>query len=266
MTHKKKYAIYTAIFGEYDDLREPAFESIYNEADFYCFTDDKTLQSSKFNIIYVERKFQDATRNARYYKVMEHPVLKDYEFTIWMDALYILQVKHIVEFELDKFKQYPMTTFKHTAHNCLYDQALVCIYAYNDYYYKILGQIMRYAVKGMPVEWGLYETAILIKNHHHPKLPELQKMWWQEISRGSRRDQISLPYCAWKTGTQIGLLDATMADNRYATYTYKHRLENAKRYSTRLRMMETVERKTPYLRLWTSRLAKVIKILRALKK
>ena len=100
MASKKKYAVYTAIFGDYDDLREPAFESVFEEADFYCFTDDKTLQSSKYNIIYVEREFRDATRNARYYKVMEHPVLAGYEFTIWMDALYILQLKSIQEFDL----------------------------------------------------------------------------------------------------------------------------------------------------------------------
>lgn len=262
MTPKRKYAIYTAIFGAYDELREPANKAILEEADFFCFTDDASLQSSRIQVIQVERLFEDPTRCARYYKIMEHPVLSDYEWTIWIDANYVFEVASISAFRLDRFENTPLITFRHSAHHCLYDQALVCIYAYNDHYYKILGQIIRYALAGMPVNFGLYETGILIKNKAHPKLGLLQQMWWQEVNKGSRRDQISLPYCLWKLNLQIGILEGFSFKNTFTTYLFRHRLTDPVVRSRAHKIVAQIEKKTPYLRLYSSRLAKIIKFLR----
>lgn len=256
----KKYAFYTAIFGNYDDLLEPRHAQILDEADFFCFTDNKALKSSKINIIYVERAFDDDTLNARYFKIMEHPVLAAYAYTIWLDANLLLEIKSLKELPLDLFKNYPITTFQHSIYTCLYDQALLCIYAYNDFYYKILKQIIYYKMKGMPVDYGLFETNFLIKNHAHPGLLKLQSDWWREVKSRSRRDQISLPYCAWKNNIQIGILEGRGVNNQFTSY-LNHKLRDSPIHKPYLRAIRKVEEQTPFLRLYASRIAKIIKLL-----
>lgn len=256
----KKYAFYTAIFGSYDDLHEPRHAQILDEADFFCFTDNKALQSSNMNIIYVERAFGDDTLNARYVKIMEHPVLADYAYTIWFDANLQLEIKSLEELPLNLFTDYPIITFQHSLYSCLYDQALLCIYAYNDFYYKIIQQILYYKIKGMPVNFGLYETNFLIKNHTHPGLLKLQNDWWKEVHSRTRRDQISLPFCAWKNNLQIGILEGSGVCNRFTTY-LNHKLRDSPLHKPYLRAIRKIEKDTPFLRLYVSRVAKIIKLL-----
>ena len=64
-----KKVIYTAIFGDYDNLVEPYFKQ--DGIDFICFTDNRELQTpsdSVWKVKYIKPLYSDSTRNARKYK------------------------------------------------------------------------------------------------------------------------------------------------------------------------------------------------------
>ena len=48
-----KYCIVTLIYNGYEFVREPL--EVDENADYFLFTDDKTLRSEKWNVIYLEK-------------------------------------------------------------------------------------------------------------------------------------------------------------------------------------------------------------------
>lgn len=255
---RKKYAIYTAIFGEYDELNEPIFDSLLDEADFFCFTDIKNLSSSKIKVIKVDKTYNDQRKSARYIKIKGHEVLAGYEYVIWLDASFTLNIRSISEFNLNAFLAFPVVTFRHPFRNCLYEEALICVYAYRDFYFRILKQVISYKIKGMPLNYSLYETGITIFNNSHPDSFILREKWWNEINKGSLRDQIALPFCLWKYNLIAGRLEGNNLDNKYSTY-HEHKQQPYSEKPLVIKTVETIEKNTPYLRRFTAGIVKLLK-------
>ena len=69
-----KKVIYTAIFGDYDNLHIPEF--VPDGFDFICFTDGN-LKSDFWDVKKVLPLYEDSTRNARKYKILTHRFLSE---------------------------------------------------------------------------------------------------------------------------------------------------------------------------------------------
>ena len=81
---KKNIVIYTAIFGKRDILLEPKF--IPEGVDFVCFT-DQSFKSPVWNVRQVESPVEnDLSRSNRYYKILSHKALPEYEHSIYIDG------------------------------------------------------------------------------------------------------------------------------------------------------------------------------------
>ena len=82
----KHYAVITFLFNKYDLLREPVV--VDEEADYYCLTDDSTLKSDTWNIIYIDKfdtdKFTGVQKTymAKYSFYKYLPEVYDYYVTI----------------------------------------------------------------------------------------------------------------------------------------------------------------------------------------
>lgn len=84
-----KIVVYTAIFGGYNELIEqPQFENV----DYICFT-DRNLSSSTWKVVVVSEPpiGDDNTRNNRYYKILPHLHLQDYQYSIYIDGNFIIK-------------------------------------------------------------------------------------------------------------------------------------------------------------------------------
>ncbi|BDQ04625.1 MAG: hypothetical protein KatS3mg084_0143 [Candidatus Dojkabacteria bacterium] len=90
-----KVAVYTAIFGNYDNLKEP--DNPILNADLYCFTDNPNLTSNFFNVIHVSLPLPDPVRSARKYKILGHPIVNKYHYSIWFDAAFRLKFTDALE-------------------------------------------------------------------------------------------------------------------------------------------------------------------------
>jgi hypothetical protein len=240
-----KTTIYTAIFGNYDNLIEPKY--IPKEADLICFT-DSDLKSDMWQIHKVEKTEVDATRNARKYKILPHKFLPEYDVSIWIDGNVLVRgdVNELVEKYLDKvnmavynhsslkpiplgisgkIKKYilgPKTTQPESnqGRDCIYEEAEILIKMtdsgkFKDHPEIIKKQVEKYRAEGYPEHNGLLSSMIMLRRHNESEVIQTMEDWWKELKLHSRRDQLSFNYVAWKNQLDFKYIKEDSRDNHY---------------------------------------------------
>jgi len=243
---KNKIVIYTAIFGGKDELIEPKFT--LKGCDFVCFTDQDFI-SDVWLVRKVEPEFEDPVRNARMYKVLPHKYLLEYEISIWIDGNLLLRgdVNELIKKYL---KDYNLAIFDHNQHkkrwkklfwvkntedcrDCLYEEAKYLLRIGKDGKYKddpdlMTEQIERYKKEGYPEHNGLAVTMMLIRRHNETDVMQTMEDWWEEIENGSRRDQLSFNYVAWKNKLNFMYMKGDSRRNKWFLHQQHKRRINPK--------------------------------------
>src|SRR5690606_18950682 len=106
--------------------------------------------------------------------------------------------------------------------SCVYAEAIACIKSNKDKSFKIFRQILRYFLNGMPLNYGLWSTGLLIINNKNVNTSRFMNLWWKETLRHTRRDQLSLPYIAYKEKFKINTINENIYENTYLKY-FKHK-------------------------------------------
>ncbi|MBQ6219321.1 MAG: glycosyltransferase [Methanosphaera sp.] len=190
-----KIVVYTALTGSYDELNTPSV--IDDDFDYICFTDNPNLKSEFWKIVQMEDLNLDEVRRARRYKILPHKYLKDYDYSIWIDANFdiIGDLKHYINRYSQENK---LLAIKHDLRDCLYDEAESCIELEKDSQEKITKQINKYEKEKYPRHNGLVASGILFRNHNDKEVIKVMEDWYDEIINHSRRDQLSFNYACWK--------------------------------------------------------------------
>lgn len=209
----KRIAIYTAIFGDYDQLK--IFKKAPSGCDYYCFTDNKNLKSDIFKIIHCDALDLDSTRNAKIFKILPHRYFPNYEYSLWIDGSVMIKDYNFYKLVDRYLKDYDIALFNHPERNCVYDELDACIKLKKDNALVMSKQINRYREMGYPDCNGLAACTIILRRHNSPRLIQMNESWWHEIEVGSRRDQLSFNYVAWKHKIKYGLIDGILWDNKY---------------------------------------------------
>ena len=243
--------IYTAIFGGYDDIVEPIFKP--DGWDFVCFT-DSDLKSDNWEIRKVTPYYSDSTRNARKYKVLPHRWFSDYKYSCWVDGN--AQVRNDVNDLMTFIQDCNLATYDHAQchldpRNCLYEEAKTILYfghantnkcRQNNELYKCQGQcsndnpfhhykdnpkvietqVNRYFSEGYPQNNGLLSSMVLLRRHNENDCIETMEKWWEEIQYGSKRDQLSFNYSAWKKSFKFNYLIGDVRTNDYFLHMGAH--------------------------------------------
>ena len=219
-----KKVIYTAIIGNYDDLEEPKF--IPEGYDFICFTDqDIKKPNSVWEIKKVLPLYEDNTRTARKYKILPHRFLPEYDLSIWVDGNELI-VGDVNELQLKYLKNKNMAVYNHMScwdrRNCVYDEARAIFDLGNrdnnnwkDNPEIIKKQIDKYVKQEYPSNNGLIVSGVMFRNHNKPEIIKCMEYWWKELKQGSKRDQLSFDYSAWKTNTPFNWINQDIRDDGY---------------------------------------------------
>lgn len=195
--------VYTAIFGDYDVLINPRNPN--QNIDYICFTDDNNLNSEVWTIRQFNREQLSDTLKNRKVKILPHKFLHSYNYSVYVDGNI-----HITDDIKDLIEQYVDHDFAAPTHylrDCIYDEVEVCIKQGKGDADIIYQQIERYKAEGFPENYGLSANSVLFRNHHGPDVRTLMEAWWDEVNNWSSRDQLSLPYMAWKHNFDIKLID-----------------------------------------------------------
>lgn len=199
-----KIVVYTAIIGGYDELNEPTVKP--DGVDFICFT-DRDIISNTWDIHKVIPLYEDNTRTARKYKILAHRWLSKYDISIWLDGN--KKIEGNVLNYIDYLNNENFALFDHMLcfdkRNCIYQEANAIFSlgqepgkTYKDDPNIIKKQMERYVQEGYPQNNGLAFTCGLIRKHNKPEVKKLSEDWWNEVKYGSKRDQLSFNYVAWK--------------------------------------------------------------------
>lgn len=191
-----KQVIYTALFGDRDDLKPIKKQ---NGFDYFVFTDNPSLKHPVFKTTIIKPVDHDPCRNARFVKINPHIVLPGYQYWIWIDANIAVEgidFNQLLERYLDK---HDIALHKHPFRRCIYEETSACREKGFDLPGKIDAQVKKYQDEEYPVNNGLCSTSILYRRNTG-RMIAFNDLWWKEISAHSRRDQLSFNYVAWKQG------------------------------------------------------------------
>ena len=229
-----KIAIYTSIFGGYDDLIDDQYQM--DGVDYICFT-DRDLESETWKVIKSTPIYNDPNRNAKKYKILPHRYLKDYDYSIWIDG----NIKVISDIRAlcngDSYKVYDhMQVFD--KRNCIYDEAQAIlnfgkinsertpergIKNWKDNPKLIVDQMNRYISERYPKNNGLATNPIIVRNHNDSDVIAVMEDWWSEIKYNSKRDQLSFNYIVWKKQFNFVYLQGDSRNNEYFVSVGKHK-------------------------------------------
>jgi FkbM family methyltransferase len=215
----KKIAIYTCIYGGYDNPKEYVEQDI--ECDYLCFTDNCNLRSNTFKIVVYEPLLAIPTVNANTANVsIVNTVLarsdlflmaplRDYDICIMIDGNIELNKSNIISNVLKTVphNNIDLVLSKHPWNNCIYQEAhfSMKIPKYNNT--NLTSQITKYSQEGYPSHNGLYWNGIIFYLHpfaenmrHFYDLytQELLEYHIDKLCRFHPQGQVSLPYTLWK--------------------------------------------------------------------
>lgn len=219
-----KIVVYTSIFGGKDLLKENQFLS--NDLDYICFT-DREVSSKTWKVITKKPTHSDPCRSAKAFKILPHKFLPEYDYSVWIDGNFIVKKhpKDLIEKYLDGFN---FAAHDHNdpkisdRRNCIYSEAKTCIAHRKDNPKTINKQIEKYKQEYYPANHGLTTNMNIIRKHNQKDVIKAMEMWWDEIENGSRRDQLSFNYIAWKLNFKFNYMKGNSRNNNYFQMTSTH--------------------------------------------
>ncbi len=205
---------YTAITGGKDLLKETQNTT---GAKFVAFV-DRPIPSTTWELRDAHTEFSDPNRNAKIHKVNPHVYFPEAEYSLWVDGT--IEVVDPMDLLIERYlEDADIALFKHYERNCAYSEAMVCGAMGLDDQEVMSKQMARYYMQEQyPIDNGLAECTIILRRHT-PKIQKLNEMWWAEIQKGSRRDQLSFNYCCWKLGIEYNEMEGTVYQNSHFLYT-----------------------------------------------
>lgn len=210
---EKKICVYTCITGSYDDLQPVEKEE---GIDYICFTNNQRLKSDFWTIIYIEDDFNlGNTLLSRKIKILGHPVINEkYDVSIWVDGA--IQVRGSIKCFLEEYcclDKVNMACFRHRMRNCAYDEAVACIIHRKADKESLIKCLEFLEKEQFPRHYGLAECTVLIRKHNSLDVKHTMELWFELLCRFVRRDQLTFPYCIYKTNLKVHWLELNVFDN-----------------------------------------------------
>ena len=107
--------------------------------------------------------------------------------------------------------------------DCIYDEYNAIInlgkndpnQKYKDDPQVMYDQVKRYQDEGYPSHNGLITGMVILRRHNEKDCVRVMEDWWTEIKYGSKRDQLSFNYVAWKNNTKFNYIEGDSRNNQY---------------------------------------------------
>lgn len=185
MLGRPSKVVYTAIFGTDDELCLPQVRT--PGVQYICFTDNPFLKSDIWDVRYC-KPTGDPLIQSKWFKTLPHKAL-NCEMSLWVDGKIEL---HDVNEIFDSINS-DIALQRHTSRNCIYLEAADCRRRRRGDPVRIAETVERYRAAGHPPNDGLWESGIILRRHT-PQIEAFNNEFWREVSYGTSRDQIVIPY------------------------------------------------------------------------
>ena len=170
--------IFTTIFGDYDELQQaPEFKSW--DTVLFTDTEPKDAKGWDLNII----KTDDPKKTSRYVKICIHKLMPSYDIFCHIDGNMILIMPPPSE---------PIWGL-HRGGRGLYSEAKEVIRLGKDSSDIVNSQVNRYRSEGISGRINVTENGFHVRRNNK-LVNRMHELWWEEVKKGSYRDQISMPF------------------------------------------------------------------------
>jgi glycosyltransferase involved in cell wall biosynthesis len=193
--------IYTAIVGNYDDLKNP--HNITPGWRYICVTDDVHLHSDIWEVIHVKNENQSNKRLARKIKIKPQDFLPPYDICVWIDGS--IQINCDLNLFISDIKA-DFSILKHHIRSSILDEAEICKAICKDDPDVIDRQMEFYRSDNYQFNNGLVESGLMIRTNA-PQVTEFCNLWYEQVDKFSIRDQLSFNYVLYKYPIELNLLD-----------------------------------------------------------
>jgi Protein of unknown function (DUF616) len=214
---RAKVAVYTAVTGNYDEVRPPAMT--VRGWDYLCFTDDTATARPGWDVRALPHEHLDRVRRSRLPKILAHQFLREYDMSIWIDANVGIR-DDLAAFAKMALARADIAFFRHGARRQSVAAEIQACAQFGKAPLPIMSlQYERYRAEGFPDDAGIIpEAGVIVRRHHRPAVRAAMEEWWAELLRHAARDQISLPYVLWKNSLPITMLDLNFRTAPWFTY------------------------------------------------
>ena len=151
-----KTIVYTAIYGDYDDVKvQPVEVKLFTEATH-------------------PRKELHPRMKAKYFKCNSHKL--DCGVSIWIDGSAVIRTPDFVQWCLDQLGDGDIALIKHPDRDCIYDEANFCQFMPKYQGVPVIEQVEEYKKRGCPAHNGLWACGLLIRRNND-KIKKFNKLW-----------------------------------------------------------------------------------------
>jgi hypothetical protein len=202
-----KLCVYTALFGGYEQLNEQPMAR-QSKVPFICFTDDPGLRSDTWQIRLVSPVFSmDPARSQRDFKLRPHVHLPEFDISLYIDNPVLLTQPP--EQVFDKYD--PLNGFwliRHSSRQSVLDEFLEVARLGLDDQSRVFEQLNHYSLVCPEIlEERPYWGGVLLRDHRDPQVRAMLEVWYANVLRYTRRDQLSVNLAFRETGLTPQVID-----------------------------------------------------------
>ena len=220
----KKIIVYTALFGDIDELSAP--DPISPGIDYICFTDRTDLESRGWKIVRLDCDESTPRLMNRKIKFLPHLYLPECEISLYIDSNIAIRGDPLTL--LNYLCRADVAVPKHKKRNCVYWEAIACFAAQkisiHDFmrYLKFLRRIR------FPKNLGLTENGIILRRTQSGSAQQWGEQIWLGLSTLLARDQLIAPVVQSKLDLRIQYLKESAHDEK-GMFEYMPHIEHMRR-------------------------------------
>jgi hypothetical protein len=213
-----KRLIYTAVFGDYDRVYPP----VRREAgiDHVIVTDRAGMVVPGWTTMAVDGSgFPTHKAGNVHYRALMHRAAAGYDTSLYVDGNIRLLRETSPLFDEFERSGSAFGAYAHPKRSTVAEEARAVIELGKvEDAARVAKEVNSYLADGFPDDITLLQTGMLLKNHRSPELDFAMALWSSLFLKHQTRDQLSLPYVAWKTGLSVHLLDERRKNRFFALY------------------------------------------------
>ncbi|MDC3382719.1 DUF616 domain-containing protein, partial [Candidatus Pelagibacter sp.] len=176
-----------------------------------CFTNSEKIISNTWKVVKIKKLHRDPRRSARLTKILGHKIFHKHKINIWIDGSFL--IKGSINKFCKKFYNNSLSYFEHPKRNCAYEEIEATIFKDDSNLLRIQSQ--DYKKKGLPRNFGLISSGILLRNNLNQKVKILMDCWVNQVEKYSSRDQVSFSFCIWNLNQKYDPIPLYIYENEY---------------------------------------------------
>lgn len=210
-----KGCVYTCVLGE-EVLYQP--DNFDSQIEYLCFTDNKEKWGTKDGAWkYCELENKDGLDEKKLRMkccILAHELLKDYDYSIWVDREYKVagEIKLFCEVYGNGNS---LLSFPQSSKDCMYEDMLYTDMGSDDRNIEMRKKIHAHKKEGYPENNGLIDSRIMVRNHRDPMLCQVMEQWWEKSLQEESIEATYFNYIAWKNKFAFSICDLFIYFNPY---------------------------------------------------